>query len=172
MTAVLRLVEDPPYQGVKSEEWMEHAECNGEPTTLFFDYRTDRDIEHVRRICNRCPVRKACLDYAMTERIDDGMFGGYTELERRRIRRGRNPIIMPRNPVGRPPARVTTGDRIRAELAKGPLTAVQLQDRLGLRQNTISHWTGVLRREGSITAARQPGRQSWLYQIRGDGPAS
>lgn len=170
--AALRLVEDPVYRGAKSEPWMEHAACTGHPAGTFFDYGDSRSaIERARRICDSCPVEDACLEHAMTLRIDHGMFGGYTEHERRRLRRGVTPVIKETPPKARPAERVTTGDRIMAELANGPLTSVELQDRLRLKQNTIAHWTGMLRREGSITANRMPGSPAWLYQLCGGRPS-
>lgn len=172
MTAALRLADSPPPPaGPKSEPWMEHAACVGKPVELFFEYRTDRDIEQARTVCQSCPVRRACLNHALANRIEDGMWGGYTEPERRRIRRNRPPIVK----KGRPPAtvapRVTTGDRILELLRERPMTAVELQDRLGYKQNTIAHWTGVLRRDGSITWSFKPGTRQWLYQICGGEPS-
>ena len=38
-------------------------------------------------VCVRCPVRKACLRFALTTRQDDGIWGGLTEGERRILRR-------------------------------------------------------------------------------------
>jgi WhiB family redox-sensing transcriptional regulator len=51
--------------------------------------------EHVRRydertaksICNACPVRELCLDYALVAKEDFGIFGGLTPQERRLLRR-------------------------------------------------------------------------------------
>ena len=38
-----------------------------------------------RRVCARCPVRQPCLDYAITNRIVHGIWGGLTERERRAL---------------------------------------------------------------------------------------
>ena len=37
------------------------------------------------RLCAACPVRAQCLEYALAHRIDDGIWGGSSERERRRI---------------------------------------------------------------------------------------
>jgi uncharacterized membrane protein len=39
-----------------------------------------------RRVCAVCPVRQPCLDYAISNRIAYGIWGGLTERERRALR--------------------------------------------------------------------------------------
>ena len=41
--------------------------------------------ESARRVCARCPVREPCLDYAITNRIVYGVWGGLTGRERRAL---------------------------------------------------------------------------------------
>lgn len=45
-----------------------------------------------REICRACPVRLECLEHALTQREDQGMWGGTTPHERRAMlkRRGRS----------------------------------------------------------------------------------
>jgi WhiB family redox-sensing transcriptional regulator len=44
-----------------------------------------------QKICAECPVSAACLEYALENHIDHGVWGGCSERERRRIlRRRRN----------------------------------------------------------------------------------
>jgi Transcription factor WhiB len=40
-------------------------------------------VEAARWICVDCPVRSQCLEYALANRIGDGMWGGTSERERR-----------------------------------------------------------------------------------------
>jgi WhiB family redox-sensing transcriptional regulator len=42
-----------------------------------------------RRICADCPVKDLCLEYALVNRIDHGVWGGCSERERRRLLRQR-----------------------------------------------------------------------------------
>jgi len=39
-----------------------------------------------RRICAQCPVREPCLDYAVSNGIVHGIWGGLSERERRALR--------------------------------------------------------------------------------------
>jgi WhiB family redox-sensing transcriptional regulator len=42
-----------------------------------------------QRICAECPVSEPCLEYALENHIDHGVWGGASERERRRILRRR-----------------------------------------------------------------------------------
>jgi WhiB family redox-sensing transcriptional regulator len=46
-------------------------------------------VEVARRICEGCPVESRCLDYALRNRIDHGVWGGCSERQRRRILKAR-----------------------------------------------------------------------------------
>ncbi len=64
--------------------WMARGACASVPPTVFFP-SDGAGVEVARRICADCPVRQPCLEYALTERIDHGVWGGCSERERRRI---------------------------------------------------------------------------------------
>jgi WhiB family redox-sensing transcriptional regulator len=46
-------------------------------------------VEVARRICDSCPVGERCLEYALRNRIDHGVWGGTSERQRRRILKAR-----------------------------------------------------------------------------------
>jgi WhiB family redox-sensing transcriptional regulator len=50
---------------------------------------SDEDAGQAKAICAQCPVREACLEYALATRERDGVWGGATERERRRMIRQR-----------------------------------------------------------------------------------
>ena len=50
--------------------------------------RAVREIQ-AAGICRDCPVKTACLEYALANHIDHGVWGGTSERERRRIARRR-----------------------------------------------------------------------------------
>jgi len=64
--------------------WRELAACRGAGLDLFFPERGE-SAEPARRVCARCPVRQPCLDYAISNRIVHGIWGGLTERERRAL---------------------------------------------------------------------------------------
>lgn len=68
--------------------WRKRAACQGVDPEVFYPV-SEEDSEDAKVICNQCPVREACLEYAITYRERDGVWGGATERERRRIVRQR-----------------------------------------------------------------------------------
>ena len=69
-------------------EWMAQGNCQGEPPSMFFP-SDGVGVEVARRVCATCPVKSPCLEYALRNRIDHGVWGGTSERERRRILRQR-----------------------------------------------------------------------------------
>ena len=67
--------------------WRESAACRGADLAVFFPERGE-SAGPARRVCAACPVRQACLDYAISNRIAYGVWGGLTERERRALRSG------------------------------------------------------------------------------------
>lgn len=64
--------------------WMALAMCKDiDPNTFFPHYGAD--VELAQRICANCVVREDCLEYALVNRIDHGVWGGTSERERTRI---------------------------------------------------------------------------------------
>jgi WhiB family redox-sensing transcriptional regulator len=69
-------------------EWMQHGLCRQLAPSTFFP-SDGVGVEVARRICATCPVQEPCLEYALAERIDHGVWGGASERERRRIAKRR-----------------------------------------------------------------------------------
>ena len=65
--------------------WRERAACRGIDLEVFFPGRGET-AGPARQVCAACPVRQPCLDYAITNRIAYGIWGGLTERERRALR--------------------------------------------------------------------------------------
>ena len=64
--------------------WMVLGSCRQERPAVFFP-SDGVGVDVARRICAACPVKEPCLEYALAERIDHGVWGGCSERERRRI---------------------------------------------------------------------------------------
>ncbi len=69
-------------------DWMAQGNCQDEPPSMFFP-SDGVGVEVARRVCATCPVKSPCLEYALRNRIDHGVWGGTSERERRRILRQR-----------------------------------------------------------------------------------
>lgn len=68
--------------------WRQHGACRGTDPDTFYPV-TDEEAEPAKAICTTCPVREPCLEYALANRERDGVWGGATERERRRMIRQR-----------------------------------------------------------------------------------
>lgn len=68
--------------------WRDDAACRDDDTSIFFPDR-EADVARAVAICATCPVRDDCLEFALRTRQVDGVWGGLTEPERRRVRRRR-----------------------------------------------------------------------------------
>ncbi|MEM9036966.1 MAG: WhiB family transcriptional regulator [Actinomycetota bacterium] len=79
-------------------DWMATGNCAERPPGLFFP-SDGVGVEVAKRVCVDCPVRAACLEYALTNRIDHGVWGGTSERERRRILKARRLAAQAEQPV-------------------------------------------------------------------------
>lgn len=77
------------------QQWRRLAACAGMDVNMFIpEARGEGQLLYVpaRQVCAGCPVRKACLDYALANREEFGMWGGTTPTERAEI--GYGPPIL------------------------------------------------------------------------------
>jgi WhiB family redox-sensing transcriptional regulator len=70
--------------------WKNRGACLDLDVDLFFPpagYEGRAQANHAKKVCSECPVRRECLDYALTfdHRSLPGIWGGTTENERRKI---------------------------------------------------------------------------------------
>jgi WhiB family redox-sensing transcriptional regulator len=75
-------------------EWMAQGSCRELPPELFFP-TSGRGVNEAKRVCATCPVVEKCLEYALSEHIEHGIWGGRSERERRRILRTRRMSTRP-----------------------------------------------------------------------------
>ena len=71
-----------------STDWHDAAACTGSNADLFFPER-GADQRPAKAICARCPVRLGCLEWAIANGEDSGIWGGMNEDDRRKERRRR-----------------------------------------------------------------------------------
>lgn len=73
--------------------WMAEGNCRLHPPSTFFP-SDGVGVDKARKICRDCPVVSRCLEYALEERIDHGVWGGCSERERRRIQKRRRDVSI------------------------------------------------------------------------------
>jgi WhiB family transcriptional regulator, redox-sensing transcriptional regulator len=69
--------------------WRELGACRGLDPSMFFPDDDDAVCDEAKSVCDGCHVRVACLEHALQNREKQGIWGGATERERRRIIRQR-----------------------------------------------------------------------------------
>jgi WhiB family redox-sensing transcriptional regulator len=69
-------------------DWMDDGNCKAHPPATFFP-SDGVGVEVAKRICATCPVSAQCLEYALDNHIDHGVWGGASERQRRRLLKGR-----------------------------------------------------------------------------------
>jgi WhiB family redox-sensing transcriptional regulator len=74
--------------------WMGNGACRAFPPNTFFP-SDGVGVDKARKICATCPVTSECLEYALTNHIDHGVWGGCSERERRRINKRRRLDLRP-----------------------------------------------------------------------------
>lgn len=82
--------------------WRNGAACRTYDPELFFPLGTAGpallQADAAKLVCIGCPVRDACLRWALEVGVDHGVWGGLSEEERRswkrRKARGRNPTTL------------------------------------------------------------------------------
>ena len=79
---------DDAGSGAAEQTWMARARCRGHAPQEFFP-SDGVGVERAKKLCVQCPVKVECLEYALSYRIDHGVWGGCSERERRRILRRR-----------------------------------------------------------------------------------
>lgn len=72
---------------VETDQWQDRALCAQTDPEAFFPEKGGSTRE-AKKICLGCEVRAECLDYALAHDERFGIWGGLSERERRRLKRG------------------------------------------------------------------------------------
>ena len=68
--------------------WRQRGACRGLDPDVFYP-PSDEEAAEAKAICATCTVREPCLEFALTTREAEGIWGGTTSRERRRLLRQR-----------------------------------------------------------------------------------
>ena len=90
-------------------DWRKTGACLAADPDLFFPVGAGAasapEASRALSLCDNCPVKRQCLDFAIQTGETNGIWGGTTPEERIRVLRGRNR----RRPGGRTTRRESTG---------------------------------------------------------------
>jgi WhiB family transcriptional regulator, redox-sensing transcriptional regulator len=81
---------------VQEMGWVDQALCTEVDTGDLWFPEKGGSSRQAKRVCAGCPVRQACLEYALEHDIRWGVWGGTSERQRRSMRVGMRPTGRPR----------------------------------------------------------------------------
>lgn len=87
-----------------SERWQERAICSQVDPELFFPNKGQSSRE-AKKVCAECPVKAECLEYALTNHLTSGVYGGLSERERSKLKKPPRPTTLCVNGHQRVPGR-------------------------------------------------------------------
>lgn len=67
--------------------WTRQALCAGHPDRQAWFPEDSQSARRAKAVCRACPVRDECLGFALRTGQQEGIWGGTTPYERRRLRR-------------------------------------------------------------------------------------
>ena len=75
----------------QDDNWRDVAACRDTDPDLFFPVGTTgpaiEQIDSAKAVCDTCPSKQPCLEYALSTNQDSGVWRGTSEEERRKLRR-------------------------------------------------------------------------------------
>jgi WhiB family redox-sensing transcriptional regulator len=75
----------------KDMNWMDSGACKGMGANEFFPERQDyHGLINAKNVCSTCKVRKRCFEWAITNEIMHGIWGGTSGKERTEYLRKQN----------------------------------------------------------------------------------
>jgi hypothetical protein len=77
-----------PQPARSDTTWMDDARCRPLQPEVKGRFHSGEplDTEWAKHFCHTCPVQGPCLQWALTHHEDDGVWGGTSGRERRRLR--------------------------------------------------------------------------------------
>ena len=133
--------------------WRKRAECLDAPSDWFFAKSENGKITAAMRkglaLCEQCPVRVECLEWAVDTNQEMGVLGGMTPNARRRLRRQRLGV----SPRGRWPRELTTDiDVLFVLQSSDGVTLDELAFRCGVGRRTVQRSLKSLASEWPVYA--------------------
>ena len=73
-------------RALETPSFFADASCKNADATLFFAASNSK-IAQAKAICNNCPIRPLCLEWAVRN-AEEGIYGATTPCERKKLRKG------------------------------------------------------------------------------------
>lgn len=74
-------------------DWRSKGKCRDQDPDLFFPISAKgpgaAQYAQAKKVCRGCPVSRQCLEYALDNGLDHGVYGGMDEDERRALSKKR-----------------------------------------------------------------------------------
>jgi WhiB family redox-sensing transcriptional regulator len=67
-------------------DW-QNQKCFGKQKLFFPEVEVIVIVQEAKTICSECTIRSKCLQFALSEDMEYGIWGGMTRIERRRMRK-------------------------------------------------------------------------------------
>jgi WhiB family redox-sensing transcriptional regulator len=84
LTRKIKLEHLSPAGYGSDQKWKDYAACLNVDPEIFFPKRGGNG-KAARKVCAQCPVRQGCLESAIRDREEYGIWGGVSERERRKL---------------------------------------------------------------------------------------
>jgi WhiB family redox-sensing transcriptional regulator len=85
------IIAESVAQSARIANWRDGAACRDTDPDLFFPVGTTGpavdQISAAKQVCDTCPAKEPCLEFALMTNQDSGVWGGTSEDERRKLRR-------------------------------------------------------------------------------------
>jgi WhiB family redox-sensing transcriptional regulator len=110
-----------PRQAEPEDCWQDEALCAQVDPEIFFPEKGG-STKNAKEVCASCPVRFECLEYALNEDLDTGVYGGLSSNERRPLHRAHRALLRAMRPepvvVDVPPDRMLAARRANVKKAQ------------------------------------------------------
>ena len=73
--------------------WMTTGNCADQHPSVFFP-SDGVGVERAKKLCEGCVSQNPCLEYALVNRVEHGVWGGASERQRRRILKARRQSLL------------------------------------------------------------------------------
>lgn len=78
-------------QSLQGTAWEDQAKCQGLEDPFIFQAPPGERSKPAKAVCQLCDVRVDCLDYALANNENFGVWGGLDEVERQALKNGTKP---------------------------------------------------------------------------------